>query len=286
MKRFMVVSNFGKANALACTKEVCRYLTELGAAVMMSEEAKKSCDCDYVEYGEFYSLMEEAEAVIAVGGDGTILHAAKHAVAYDRPVFGINAGRLGFLAGLEPDELNSLQRLVQGDYRTKTRMMLEVVHQRGAECSSYLALNDVVLSKGAISRMVDLDIFCMDRFVSSYRADGVILSTPTGSTAYSLSAGGPIIDPDMNCITLTPISPHSLFDRTIVFSEHNRLMICPGQESETEIYLTVDGEQAVRVRQGDRVIVKKSQTTARLIDLTDKPFYEVLQDKFLTRAKS
>ncbi len=131
----MVVSNFGKANALACTKEVCRYLTELGAAVMMSEEAKKSCDCDYVEYGEFYSLMEEAEAVIAVGGDGTILHAAKHAVAYDRPVFGINAGRLGFLAGLEPDELNSLQRLVQGDYRTKTRMMLEVVHQRGAECS-------------------------------------------------------------------------------------------------------------------------------------------------------
>lgn len=286
MKTMMLMTNFDRENALACTREVCRYLAGIGIEVLMSDTMEGPCRCEGVRYGEFYQMLGEAEAVLAVGGDGTILHAAKHAVAFHKPVFGINAGRLGFLAGLEPDEIGRLDRLLTGDYRIRKRMMLEVIHQSRAEQTSYLALNDVVISKGAISRVIDLDIFCMERFVTSYRADGVILATPTGSTAYSLSAGGPIIDPEMNCITLTPISPHSLFDRTIVFDEHNQLTIRPGRDCETEIYLTVDGEKAIRVQQGDQIIVRKSGTEAEMIDLTEKPFYEVLQEKFLTRAKS
>ena len=285
MKTIMLMTNFDRENALACTREVCRYLAGIGIEVLMSKEAAR-WQCEGVRYGEFYRMLEEAEAVLAVGGDGTILHAAKHAVAYRKPVFGINAGRLGFLAGLEPEGIGRLERLRTGEYQIRRRMMLEVAHRRENRETAYLALNDVVISKGAVSRVVDLDIFCMDRFVTSYRADGVILATPTGSTAYSLSAGGPIVDPEMDCVILTPISPHSLFDRTIVFDAHNRLTIRPGADGDTEIYLTVDGEKAIRVQPGDEITVRRSETEAELIDLTGKPFYEVLQEKFLTRAKS
>lgn len=286
MKNIMVMANFSRSNALSCTENVCTCLYELGVAILMPDTAKENYDRGFVEYAPFYKALERADALVAIGGDGTILHAAKHAVEYEKPVFGVNAGRLGFLASLEQNELSALKKLAVGEYRIQSRMMLRVRHCHRGNVTEYQALNDVVISKGAVSRVIDLDVFCMGRFVSSYRADGIILSTPTGSTAYSLSAGGPIIEPNMNCITLTPISPHSLFDRPIVFADNNRLTIRPGENNDTDIYFTVDGEQAIEIEQGDELIVEKSATSVSLIDLSEKPFYEVLHEKFLTRAKS
>jgi NAD+ kinase len=281
----MIISNFSKQNALRCTANVCSYLKEMGAVIWMAEENRALFFEEYIHYQSFEDCLASSDVVIVIGGDGTIIHAAKRAVWVGKPILGINAGRLGFLAGLEQDEIFRLQNLLKGDYTLEDRMMLEVSHQSSQRETVYFALNDVVMSKGAISRMVDLNVYCMDKFVSSYRADGVVLSTPTGSTAYALSAGGPIVEPSMNCISLTPISPHSLFDRTILFSAENVLRLEVNQESEAEVYLTVDGEQAIKIEKYDQIVVRKSAISVKMIRLYDKPFYEVLNEKFLTRAK-
>ena len=212
----MIMPNFDKKNAVACTKTVCSKLMEYGVEPWMADSCKSKLDLSFVVYGDFYQQLQNCDLLIAIGGDGTIIHSAKHAVVFDKPILGINAGRLGFLAGLEQDELDYLQQLAACNYQIEERMMLEVVHHSEKGEISYFALNDAVISKGALARVIDLDIYCMNRYVSSYRADGIIFSTPTGSTAYALSAGGPIVEPAIDAIGMTPISPHSLFDRTIL----------------------------------------------------------------------
>lgn len=283
--KVMIIPNFDKQNALPCTREVCSRLASYGVEVLMEEKKEQLVQLSFVQYGNLSDQLEACDAVIAIGGDGTIIHAAKSAVKFAKPVLGINTGRLGFLAGLEQDELNELKCLVTGEYQIEERMMLEVVHTTKQRSESYLALNDAVVSKGALSRMIDLNIYCMGRFVTSYRADGIILSTPTGSTAYALSAGGPIIEPNMNSISLTPISPHSLFDRTILFSAENELTIETVSEQETEVYLTIDGETGIRLSSGDGLLVKKSHVPVKMIRIQNRAFYEVLNQKFLMRAE-
>ena len=159
-------------------------------------------------------------------------------------------------------------------------MMLSVVHRSKNGEQIYRALNDAVLSKGALARMIDLNISCKGKGVGSYRADGAIFSTPTGSTAYSLSAGGPVIDPTIDCITLTPVAPHSPFGRTIIFNEQSIISVTPARP-EQEIYLTVDGEQGIPIELGDQVLISKSETSVKLINLTSKLFYQVLNEKLI-----
>lgn len=283
--KIMVMPNFDKKNALMCTRDVCLELSKLGASVLMQEKNRAYLNLPEVQYGDFFKLLSDCNLVVAIGGDGTIIHSAKHAVEYDKPVLGINTGRLGFLAGMEQTALGDLHRLVAGDYLVEDRMMLEAVHLSGENEKIYPALNDVVISKGSLSRMVDMEVCCMGRFVSSYRADGLILSTPTGSTAYALSAGGPIVEPGLDVISLTPISPHSLFARSILFGGENVLTIRVKQEAGVEAYLTVDGEQGIRLQDEDLLIVRRREIAAKLINLYHRPFYEVLNEKFLTRAR-
>ncbi len=282
----LIIPNFEKKNAVACTREICHELKRFGGEVLMEEEKKAFVNLPDVCYGRFEEQIRISDVVIAIGGDGTIIHAAKRAVLYDKPVLGVNAGRLGFLAGLEQDEVPLLKKLVEGAYQTENRMMLEVGHHTSEGDHTYFALNDAVISKGALSKMVESKIYCMGRFVTSYRADGIILSTPTGSTAYALSAGGPIVEPSLDSISLTPISPHSLFDRTILFAPDNELLIHTDAEPDTEIYLTIDGEEGIRISPQDRLTVKKSGILVKMIRLKEKPFYEVLNQKLLTRAKN
>lgn len=283
--KVMIIPNFEKKNALSCTLAVCRHLENAGTEILMGQESAELVEDPAVRFGDPEEQMQLCDAVIAIGGDGTIIHAAKNAVRYAKPVLGINAGRLGFLAGLEQDELEKLSRLVTGNYEIEERMMLEVIHSTAEKEESYFALNDAVVSKGSLSRMIDLEIYCMDRFVASYRADGIILSTPTGSTAYALSAGGPIIEPSMNSIAMTPISPHSLFDRTILFSAENELTVRSTSETGTEVYLTIDGETGIRLSPGDGLTVKKSAVPARIIRIRNRAFYEVLNQKFQMRSE-
>lgn len=284
MKAF-IMPNLDKPNAHICTERVVKKLDEFNVQSMMDLRYKNSFEIETIAYADFYSAIYEADIVIAIGGDGTIIHSAKHAVEYDKPLLGINVGRLGFMAGLEMSEIPLLKKLVKKDYQIEKRMLIECLHYSGENINKYLALNDVVISNGALSRIIDLDVMCLSKTVTSYRADGIIFSTPTGSTAYALSAGGPIVEPNLNIISMTPICPHSLVARTIIFSSDKVLSVCGSKSNRHPIYITVDGEQGAKLEKDDRVDIKQSNRYVKLICLNNKSFYEVISQKFNIRSE-
>ena len=226
-------------------------------------------------------VLSSCDVAVVLGGDGTIMHIAKPAAAYGIPVLGVNGGTVGFMAGLEMHQLNRLSRLIEGNYKIEERMMLEVCLVRdGVEAQTFTALNEAVVSHGNLSRLVQLEVFNDEHPITTYRADGVIVATPTGSTAYSLSAGGPIVDPSLCCLLLTPICPHAMHTRPYLFSDETVLTIAAASEA----YLTVDAEQAVLLRAGDRVKVRRHATAARLISLKEEDaFYDILTQKLIDR---
>lgn len=259
----------------AVLSAVCEKLNMLGIAVVLPQDTHfppKECD----------ALFRDVDLVIALGGDGTLIHVAKHAARYGIAVLGINCGHLGFMAGMEADDLSALELLCGDTANVSHRMMLEVtVHKADGDRVLY-ALNEAVISRGNPSRMIHLTVSSDDHPVVSYRADGVIVATPTGSTAYSLSAGGPIVDPSVSCLLVTPICPHSLHTRPYIFGENTQLTVKPESEGR-EVFLTVDGEEAVALSHGDTVTVQRSSLTARVLQLRPAAFYEVLEQKLTDR---
>ncbi len=227
-------------------------------------------------------LLRTCDVAIAIGGDGTIIHVAKSAAAFGKPVLGINSGRLGFTAGLELSELTELSRLIRNDYDIEERMLLDITIDGENGVERYGALNEAVISRGALSRMIEVSVQNGSKPVSTYQADGVIVATPTGSTAYSLSAGGPIVDTALRCLLLTPICPHSLHSRPYIFEQDAVLTITP-KRAESPVFVTVDGEAAIRIAEGGRVVIARSDSCAKLIKLKQKPFYQVLDDKLTNR---
>lgn len=277
--KILIIPNYDKPDALKCTNEIHNKLCELGA------------DVDLLMYESVYSRafsqtdlkrISECDVVVTVGGDGTTLRSAKAAAIYGKPVLGINAGRLGFMSGLEKDELDSLAVLTDNTYTTENRMMLDVTLYDGDnnEICTMQALNDAVISRGAQSRILDLTIGLNENTTIDCRADGVIFSTPTGSTAYSFSAGGPIIDPQINCIQLTPICSHSLLSRPMVLSKNSVLIAKGAVTANTKIFLTVDGEEEIAIPQSGYVKICSSETYAKLIRIKDDCFYDVIKTKF------
>lgn len=231
----------------------------------------------------FHDTREElksADLLICFGGDGTILHAAKDANAYGVPILGVNLGSVGFMAELEQGELSQLTRLAGGNYTTETRMMLDVrVRRDGRTVFSDIALNDAALTKGAAARMVELEIYGDRELMSRFSSDGVVVSTPTGSTAYSMSAGGPIVEPTAETIIVTPICPHALSARSFVLGGDRLVAVKMGRMSRKMAYLSVDGGRAFRLNGGDTVELKRSQAKTRLVRLTNRTFYEILSHK-------
>lgn len=226
------------------------------------------------------AILAVADVLVVLGGDGSIIHGAKKAAACGVPVLGINGGTVGFIAGLEMHQLDRLPRLLEGRYTVESRMMLDVMLTRPGETLHFTALNEAVVSHGSLSRLVPLEIFSGDRPVITYRADGVIVATPTGSTAYSLSAGGPIVDPSLGCLLLTPICPHAMHTRPYLFADTTQLTIRAGDEA----YLTVDSEQAIALTAEDRVTVCRHAADARLISLKEEDaFYDILTQKLIDR---
>ena len=229
-------------------------------------------------------IIELCDIAIAIGGDGTTLSVAKKAAKYGKPVLGINAGRLGFMSGLEQDELELLKNVVTGDYEIDERLMLEAeIVRNGETVSVHKCLNDAVISRGNFARLIDINITCGGRNVSNMRADGVIISTPTGSTAYSMAAGGPVVSPQAECILATPICPHSLMDRSIIFSADKELVISAHNDKMNFPVLTVDGEDAIELDFNSEVRVKASKTKTRLIKLKPENFYDILNKKIIER---
>lgn len=285
MKIFLM-PNFEKSHAAECTHAVCEKLLSLSAVVLMRKEHRVYVDVPGVCYGEAEEWMKCCDVILVIGGDGSIIHMAKWALKDKKPTLGINAGRLGFLAGIEPTELELLGRLITGEYSVEERMLLEITLEESGEIRRFLALNDVVINKGLLTSMVELNVSCAGHDVISYRSDGLIFSTPTGSTAYTLSAGGPIIDSSMEAIAMTPLSPHSLFDRTILFGAEKELLVTRSPGFYGETVMIIDGEDAIALPQKMRITIRRADQKAILLNINGKPFYEVLNEKFATRGKT
>ena len=225
--------------------------------------------------------LPNAELVICFGGDGTILHMAKSAAKRGVPVLGVNIGTMGFIAELESSELDKLANLVLGEYTLESRMMLDVTVQREQDILFHdICLNDVVVTKGTVARIVHLAVKCDGTTAMEMGGDGVILATPTGSTAYSLSAGGPIVEPEAQNIVITPICPHDMGSRCIMASDKRTITVEMAHNARRNAYLSVDGGKAIRLNMGDVVTVKKSQIVTKLVRLNQRSFYDVVNVKF------
>ena len=231
----------------------------------------------------FHRLDREignAEMVICFGGDGTILHMAKAATKRDIPILGVNIGTMGFMAELESSELDKLALLAEGNYRLDNRMMLDVTIQRDRDIIYHdICLNDVVITKGAVARIVHLQVKCDGVCALESGGDGVIISTPTGSTAYNFSAGGPIVEPDARNIIITPICPHEVGSRCIVASDRRTVTVEMVHNARRNAYLSADGGRAVRLNMGDVATICNSKLQTRLLRLKDRSFYDVVNMK-------
>lgn len=241
---------------------------------------------DAVSSDKYEHLPEEelyrvADIIVTIGGDGTIIRYAKRAALDGKPIVGINAGRMGYLANIEQNEYKLLSKLKTGEYSVEKRMMLKIrTVENGKTVGTYNALNDAVISSGFISRIIDVSA-SVDGDSISYRADGLIVSTPTGSTAYSMSAGGPIIDPLTENFCITPICSHSLSAKPIILSAERTVRLKAFSKKRCEIYLTVDGRRAAPIRPYTDVYITRSAQYVQLIRLNNRSFYKTLSVKFL-----
>ena len=219
---------------------------------------------------------EQPEAVVVLGGDGTMLSAVHRFPGV--PLLGLNLGSLGYLAGVEaPHFDNAMLALASGDYEVSRRTTLRV--------GDAVALNDVVVSRGVSGHAIQLELSVNGRMATRFSADGLVVATPTGSTAYSLAAGGPVVEPTMKCILMTPVCSHSLFARPVVFSHHSRLEVTASCDDDTEVFLTIDGAVTVTVKKNDTLIVSESGAETEFIKLKDRTFYKVLNDKFTEKGR-
>lgn len=234
-----------------------------------------------IRFSRLDKEISGATMVICFGGDGTILHMAKAATRHKVPILGVNIGTMGFMAELESTELQQLGRIATGDYAVDNRMMLDVSVYRDRDIIFHdICLNDVVITKGAVARIVHLSVNCDGVQAMEFGGDGVIIATPTGSTAYNLSAGGPIVEPEAHSILVTPICAHDVASRTIVASEQRVITVGLSKNARRNAYLSVDGGKALRMNHGDVATVRKSDLVTKLIRLKERSFYDVVNMKF------
>lgn len=276
MKKIAVIPNDTKDIGLQRTQELVRYLEGRAQVCMAETYAHTGFPARFLGS----SLYDEADAVIVLGGDGTILQAAEPCARRGIPVLGINLGRVGFMAEVEVTELErACDRLLAGDYKLQKRMLMRVsIIKGGRPTVSYHALNDVVVSK-LDARMIPVSVYAQEERIVAYLADGVILSTPTGSTGYSLSAGGPVADPTMALFIASPICAHMLGARPAVMPADKPIALRLSANADANATVTVDGEIREHIQQGDEVLVTKSDYTLDLIKMGERSFYDTLIKK-------
>lgn len=278
MKVALIV-NTEKESAISCSKKIAELFKTWGADTLMLTSAKESAGIsDAVYFDTYEELIKECDVAVTVGGDGTIIHSARYAAVYSKPIIGVNLGRLGYVAELEESEISMLSRIVSGDYAVMDRTILSVeILRESGDNKSYLAVNDVNISRGYLSSMAELEVSVEDEIIASYRADGLLFSTPTGSTAYALSAGGPVIDPKLSLIELTPLCPHSLTARPVLFSTDTALTV--SSKSSQKVFLAIDGQVFVELSDKDKIRVSASKYKLGTIVLKDRNFYKLAGEK-------
>ena len=277
--KIALLPNLTRKNALSVSLAVCKELDSLGADYMVRSEDEEFFLGTKAVFMNQDEMLKSCDVIIAVGGDGTIIHAAKAG----KPILGINAGRIAFMAGLEPTELYMLKNLIDGDYENDKRMMLkaDVCDDKGRVVKTCYCVNDVVVARGAQIKMEDISVEHNGKLINNYTADGLIVSTPTGSTAYSLSSGGPVVDPQIESILLTPICTHSLFSRALIFKPDSVFKIYSPTGS--ELGLSCDGEDTVKVSGDHYVLVRKAEVYGEFIRIKNETFLEILNSKLAQR---
>ena len=278
-----IIPNLTKDENLDITRSILYWFSNKDIEILLESDIARKLDYknDGFSRNELYS---SSDVIIVLGGDGTILNIARQSSQYNVPLFGINLGHLGFLAESEISDMYlSLDKIINEDYITEKRMMLEAsVEDSGDELKELVALNDISITKGMLSRMITFSVFINESFFELYSADGIVISSPTGSTAYSLSAGGPIVSPELNVLIITPICPHTLHNRSIVVSEKDevRIEIC---EENSEVMLSVDGQDSYKLNPGRIVKVRSSNCVTNLVKLKQRSFFDVLRRKISER---
>lgn len=288
--KISVFPNFNNDVAVV-TESVINTVIKAGFDVLVSDENKDNIEnlninkSEKVEYCTEEQMLLGCDIAIAIGGDGTTLNVAKKAALNNKPTLGINAGRLGFMSGLEKDELQLLEHLKNPkSFTVEKRMMLKaVIEKDGRELATYHCLNDAVITRGDVARLIDISVMCEDRDVTKTRADGMIVATPTGSTAYSMAAGGPVLSPDNSCFVVTPICPHSLINRSIVFSADKKLVLSVSDDKNNNAFLSIDGTVSIPINKNYKIIITRSEYSASLIKIKPDNFYEILNKKLIER---
>ena len=272
-----LIPNLDKRGSSDMVEKIGKFFNENNIVAYLPD----SISCAYYKLAPESELYKIADIIITIGGDGTIMRYAKRAAVYGKPILGINAGRVGYLANIEQNEYKLLGKLKTDEFKTENRMMLSIeVRENGRIINKFEALNDAVITSGFISRIIDMSA-SVDGDTINYHADGLIVSTPTGSTAYSMSAGGPIIDPAAQCICLTPICSHSLSAKPILLDADKTVMLKAISKKKCDIYLSVDGRKSVAVKPYTEIYIKRSENCVKLLRLNDRSFYKTLSEKFL-----
>lgn len=278
-KTIGIVSRPRREDLASVVPGLLEWLEKRGVRALLDTETA-SCLATPGQVRTRAQLAEESQLLLVLGGDGTLLAAARLAAPRGVPILPVNLGSLGFLTSFTHEELYpALEETLAGRHAMTERILLQVEFRRGgATVESHLALNDAVINKGALARMIELELAIDGNYVCRYRADGLIVATPTGSTAYSLSAGGPIIHPGVGAFLITPICPHTLSDRPLVVQDTARVEVAVQGDSEA-VFLTIDGQTGIEMRSGDRVLLSKAAERLKLIQPPRKTYFEILRSK-------
>ena len=279
MKTILLAPNAIKDKNLEFTSLVARL--SAGRARLLLDESFADFDVPFVEYCAKNEALRECDSVFALGGDGTLLGVAHDVLSTGQPILGFNLGRLGFLAEVEQKEVeNNLNKFFDGDYVVENRMMLraKLEDKSGVE-RIYDSLNDIVISRGATSRLLDINLYVNSEFVDDYKADGMIVSTPTGSTAYSMSAGGPIVDPSMDSMLITPICPHKLYSRAVLVPADKTVSATLDENGVSGAIVSADGREETPFTADSKLTITRSPHVTRLVRVNGSRFYSVLRKK-------
>lgn len=283
MDKFTIIANSVKDRNFVVSHRIAEYLRNNGKECLMLQDMGEEQNASY-HYTDPDRIPDDTQCIIVLGGDGTLLQAARDVVDKDIPLFGINMGTLGYLAEIDQHSIYpALDRLMSDRYTIERRMMLAgTVWKDGRIAASDIALNDIVISREGPPRVVRFNNYVNDTFLNSYKADGIIISTPTGSTGYSLSAGGPIISPQASMILMTPLAPHTLNTRSIVFSPEEQITveIGEGRDGRKEKGMaSFDGDANVSMKTGDKIVISRSGKDTRIIKINNISFLETLREK-------
>ncbi len=273
-----IVTKINKEEAIEETKKLLAWAEGKGIEVFIDRDL--AIKTGYREGYDKNRIPEMIDLLVVLGGDGTLLSAARLVGTREVPILGVNLGSLGFLTEITLDELyDVMEGVLKGDFEYEERMMLCArVYRWGEEVATYTVLNDAVINKGTLARIIDLETRVDGEYITTYRADGLIISTPTGSTAYSLSAGGPIVYPSLNSIIIAPICPFTLTNRPIVLPEHMKIEVTL-KTPESDVLLTLDGQVGFPLRVGDVVTIEKASRHLRLVKSPTRSYFEVLRRK-------